>query len=309
MGLFAPSSKRGEPVFVKSTTNTELSLQHMRTLLPVVHPDDRSRLEQDIKMTEAGLYGENRVAFELRNSHLPIHVLRDLRLEHDGLMAQIDFLVIAPHINLLIECKNLIGDIEVNERGDFIRVLDVNGQRKRQGIYSPITQSQRHVQLIRSIQDDKGSFVRIANKLHFDDIYKTAVVLANPKSLLDDAHAPASVRKQIVRADALVGHLKQLEREGRHNSTLNEHDRMQVAERWQQRHVEQPPDIASRYRLTVDPAQIMRLEDGRIVIVPRCPVCGALMVQRTAQRGVRAGKPFWGCSTFPSCNGIINIGD
>ncbi|MBK1717334.1 restriction endonuclease [Thiocystis violacea] len=36
---------------------------------------------------------------------------------------------------------------------------------------------------------------------------------------------------------------------------------------------------------------------------PVCPTCGAAMVLRTAKRGVEAGKPFWGCSTFPKCRG------
>jgi ssDNA-binding Zn-finger/Zn-ribbon topoisomerase 1 len=34
-----------------------------------------------------------------------------------------------------------------------------------------------------------------------------------------------------------------------------------------------------------------------------CPRCGSRMVRRTARRGSRAGKPFWGCSRFPSCTG------
>jgi restriction system protein len=32
-----------------------------------------------------------------------------------------------------------------------------------------------------------------------------------------------------------------------------------------------------------------------------CPKCGAEMVLRTAQRGVCAGRQFWGCSEFPRC--------
>lgn len=34
-----------------------------------------------------------------------------------------------------------------------------------------------------------------------------------------------------------------------------------------------------------------------------CPLCGASMVLRTARRGRRRGKQFWGCSRFPSCMG------
>lgn len=36
---------------------------------------------------------------------------------------------------------------------------------------------------------------------------------------------------------------------------------------------------------------------------PACPSCGAAMVLRTAKKGANAGKPFWGCSTYPACRG------
>ncbi|MCC6910198.1 MAG: restriction endonuclease [Phycisphaerales bacterium] len=35
---------------------------------------------------------------------------------------------------------------------------------------------------------------------------------------------------------------------------------------------------------------------------PICPQCGAVLIPRTAKRGVRAGSKFLGCSTFPNCN-------
>ena len=41
--------------------------------------------------------------------------------------------------------------------------------------------------------------------------------------------------------------------------------------------------------------------------VPACPRCGSPMVLRTAKRGAREGKQFWGCSTYPRCRGIVNI--
>jgi restriction system protein len=37
---------------------------------------------------------------------------------------------------------------------------------------------------------------------------------------------------------------------------------------------------------------------------PSCPKCGGTMVKRTAQRGLNAGKQFWGCLAFPKCPGV-----
>ncbi|WP_366664520.1 topoisomerase DNA-binding C4 zinc finger domain-containing protein [Mesorhizobium sp.] len=38
-----------------------------------------------------------------------------------------------------------------------------------------------------------------------------------------------------------------------------------------------------------------------------CPKCSAGMKLRTAQRGRYAGRDFWGCRNYPSCNEIVNI--
>jgi len=39
-----------------------------------------------------------------------------------------------------------------------------------------------------------------------------------------------------------------------------------------------------------------------------CPKCGAPMVQREVKSGDKAGTKFWGCSSFPKCRTIQNIG-
>ncbi|KGK01640.1 topoisomerase DNA-binding C4 zinc finger domain-containing protein [Thalassotalea sp. ND16A] len=41
---------------------------------------------------------------------------------------------------------------------------------------------------------------------------------------------------------------------------------------------------------------------------PVCPACGSNMDLRIAKKGSYAGKSFWGCSAFPRCKGIVNIG-
>ena len=39
-----------------------------------------------------------------------------------------------------------------------------------------------------------------------------------------------------------------------------------------------------------------------------CPQCGSTMVKRVARKGGNAGSEFWGCSTFPSCRGVRQLG-
>lgn len=40
---------------------------------------------------------------------------------------------------------------------------------------------------------------------------------------------------------------------------------------------------------------------------PSCPVCSSAMIKRLAKRGANAGNPFWGCSKYPGCRGVVNV--
>jgi four helix bundle suffix protein len=40
---------------------------------------------------------------------------------------------------------------------------------------------------------------------------------------------------------------------------------------------------------------------------PACPECGKPMRRRTAHKGSHAGQPFWGCTGYPECKGILAI--
>ena len=40
---------------------------------------------------------------------------------------------------------------------------------------------------------------------------------------------------------------------------------------------------------------------------PACPLCASPMSRRQARSGKNAGQPFWGCSAYPKCQGILPI--
>ena len=43
------------------------------------------------------------------------------------------------------------------------------------------------------------------------------------------------------------------------------------------------------------------------VRIPPFPQCGKPTVLRTAKSGKSTGKQFWGCSTYPACQGIVSV--
>jgi len=40
-----------------------------------------------------------------------------------------------------------------------------------------------------------------------------------------------------------------------------------------------------------------------------CPKCGSTMVLRETKKGGNAGKPFWGCSSFPKCRAVVAVSE
>lgn len=456
-----------EPVILKEGSDAKEQLATLESLRETVPRSQRRRLDSDIRALKAGIVGEDRILFELRNSHLPLVVIHDLHLEFEGLTAQIDFLVLTRRRNFVLECKNLYGDISVNARGDFVRSF---GGRRREGIYSPITQNQRHLGLMKRINlSTKGAIMSTLLSPRFDDLYRGLVVLANPKTILHDRNAKKEVKQQLVRGDQLVATIESINSmRGPADGKIPFKDVIEKAERWLSMDTPVRTDYTARYfegespsvgrtgslaggigvaaggpdvpsqaqgdvgsmearpagasgtgqvsafpdgdsswdalvaKLTdaedvgVDatrfesaagsmpvgasaqapampagasvqwpaatqgpavpasavaqwsksssapvsvaaqaPTTPVRVEsqvpavpasaasqvsttparaksqaigDGTDPDAPRCPVCGSTMVLRTAKRGARAGKKFWGCSEYPYCRGIINVG-
>ncbi len=50
------------------------------------------------------------------------------------------------------------------------------------------------------------------------------------------------------------------------------------------------------------------IAQSNAAIEPICPQCGSGMVKRTARKGSNAGGEFWGCSKFPTCKGVRQLG-
>lgn len=193
MGIF---DKIKEPIFLKESNSLQLHLEQLEKLLPAASPSTVSRIQQDIRLTKAGIVGENNIRYELNNSHMPMIVLHDLCLERGDLSAQIDYLIITRKRHFIVECKNLIGDIQVTNTGDFVRTIG----DKKEGIYSPITQNQRHLELLKQIRKDTKTNILSQGlfEKYFYNAYRSVVVQANPKSVLNIKYAPKELKQQVV---------------------------------------------------------------------------------------------------------------
>lgn len=309
MGLF---DKIKGPVFYKDDSEAEKQLVALKVLREKATSAQAERLDQEISKVEAGIIGEKQVRFELENSHIPMYVLHDVFLEHNGLTAQIDYLVITRKNSYVIECKNLYGNIEINNSGSFIRTWKYGNKVNKEGIYSPITQNQRHMELIKEIRvQAKGNFITKAIfEKYFYSNYHSIVVLANPKTVLNDKYAKKEIKEQVIRADQLVAYIKKLDEQVKDYSASDK-ELEEVASFFLEQHKQNPVDYVKKFREMLAEEAEESTENTATKAdkteVPFCPICGAPMVLRTAQKGDNKGGKFYGCSKFPKCRGIRQV--
>ncbi len=307
MGLF---DKIKNPVFIKEDSEADKQLSALKELKTQLSRDALDSIDLEINRVEAGILGEKQVHFELENSHIPMYVLHDLFLEDEGLKAQIDYLIITRKNVYIIECKNLYGNIEINNSGSFIRSYQYKGKTYKEGIYSPITQNERHKELIKSIRiKTKNLITKALFEKNFDENYHAIVVLANPKTVLNDKYAKKEIKEKVLRADQLVAYIKN--KDNAKDSVLySEKDMEEAARFFLDRNKTNPVDYVEKYRKMLDeqksesPNVNEKSTESNILT---CPKCGAPMVLRTATKGDKKGNQFYGCSQFPKCRGIRQV--
>ena len=272
-----------KPDFYKADSDAKKQLERLQQLYATAPDRVKPQIERDMKLLAYGIAGEENVAFELNNSYLPIIVLHDLRRQSLVLEAQIDYLIITTKFCLVVECKNLFGNLEVNSRGEFIRELDFNGKRKKEGIYSPVTQNVRHMEMIKALRlgNKRNPLMRVALDKSFGELHKSVIVLANPKTVINLKQAPKEIKDQIIRSDQLIAHIKKLLRENK-DLASSEKDMYEMADFFVGLHKENPVDYAEKYLLDggaveLDGAIVNKEESGGVeVAIEETPLYQAL---------------------------------
>ena len=197
-----------ETAFLKEDSTIDTDLVKLKEIRDKVK--NKSEIDKDIKLIELGVKGEAEIAFELKNANLGLVVLRDITLEFQGNKAQIDYVIVSKGFTYFVECKNLIGNIYIDNNGQFTREYNYNGKKIKEGIYSPYTQAVRHKEIFRNIWlNSHNSFVKLLVGSSFDNNwYKPLVVLSNSKALLYDKYAPKNIRDCTIRVDQLVSYIE-----------------------------------------------------------------------------------------------------
>ena len=313
MSLFG----KPEVIILKESSDAKAYLPQLEELQKGVPSGSElaKKIDKEIAITKAGIIGEDAILFELKNSGMDLVVLHDIYIEtQDGRGAQVDFVVITPYVRVFIECKNLFGDIEINDRGDFIRTMTYGGRKVKEGIYSPITQNERHLAVFKDIQlSEHGMVGRASINMYFSEYNRSLVVLANPKTIVNDRYAPKSVKDQVIRADQLISILKSMKSSVKYSKK----EMLSNGEGMLARNIDNRKEYIQKFMelkeqvmetsFEPEPAKDIQRPAGKEAGVQICPWCGKELVIRTAKKGSNAGKQFYGCIGFPKCRYVRKI--
>lgn len=231
-----------EPIVKKDIEESNLQLQELHQLSKRVK-DEKKREEiiKDMLLFQIGLDGEKSVMYELKNSNVPMIILHDIRLESATQSAQIDFVIIMHEYILLLETKKLQGDIEITSEGDFIRHFknSLGKTYKKEGVYSPVVQNQRHVEVLRKMLVGAGIIKNMP-------VY-SKVIVASPKTIITKSKAPKEIANQIHKADQISSVLKKT----LHTTPeVKEETMVNIYKYLLTKHTPQQYDLLSRYNLT-----------------------------------------------------------
>ena len=140
-------------MLLKTADDRSGDIQALEALLRTPNLDARQRraITDEIWAIRLGAKSEADAAyqldFDLRDSR---HwaVIHDLRIEVDGLVAQIDHLVISRMLEVFVcESKSYTGGVKVNEHGEWSTYRD----RRPIGIPSPVEQNRRHIKVLEQV--------------------------------------------------------------------------------------------------------------------------------------------------------------
>lgn len=179
------------------------AIERLERRLATAKPDERAAIQEELRIRRAGIKGEREASYFLDfsfGSSKNHGVIHNLRIEHGGLTAQIDHLVINRFYNIdILETKHFASGLKIEEDGSFHRYDDY--ERRYVPIRSPLAQAERHKELLisflRANKMDPRSFggvgLRLEPVVNCYVLVNTSAKIVRPVGL-NTSHVIASDR-------------------------------------------------------------------------------------------------------------------
>jgi ssDNA-binding Zn-finger/Zn-ribbon topoisomerase 1 len=320
-------------MIIKNKDDCQEQIDYLSDLLERNLPvAKKGMVERELKNLYSGKKGEESSAyyldFEFRSSKNWM-LIHDLRLEHNGDVAQIDHLLIGRMLDIyVVESKNFSQGVVISEEGDFCYFY----HNKPIPIQSPLAQNERHIRLLdRFLTDNNLLPKRLGVTLR--PAYKNIVLisptsrLTKPKKGLYDCSAVMKSDKFLERfnndlKDESIGSMMSIAKLISENSLRTFVEALVLAHTpttinyLAKFGLEKKPPVNADVCKTASIADVKSAEEyeekdvvRQELAAPACPKCGVTMVRRTTSKGKNAGREFWGCSGFPKCWGRLQDKD
>lgn len=207
MGILDIFEQFRDTIFLKEDSSLQKIVIELENLLEKEPKNEQ--LQQELYIAKKGLKGEDEIAYQLKKANIGMYVLRDINIEYEDLKAQIDFIVVTPWCCYFIECKNLIGNITIDERGNFIREYTYNGNTIKKGMESPYRQVCAQREVYKKIWIKiQGKFKTFLYERNFEELHRVLVVASNGENILNTEKAPIDIKYEVVKSDGLIRKLE-----------------------------------------------------------------------------------------------------
>lgn len=139
-------------MLIKKRDSKQAEIDELTTLLSFPLSENKKfMIEREVRFIRSGDQGETDAAYFIDfhfGSNKNWAVIHDLRLEHNGRVAQIDHLLINRYFEVyVLESKNFSYGVKITDTGEFL----VNYDNKYFSIESPIEQNKRHLIVLEEI--------------------------------------------------------------------------------------------------------------------------------------------------------------
>ncbi|WP_228028189.1 nuclease-related domain-containing protein [Chitinibacter fontanus] len=188
-------------MIVKAPDSKQAQLNELNLLLERgdLSTQQRENISSEIYRVKQGEVGEQNSAYEvdfyLKDSKNWM-VIHDLRIEHNGRVAQIDHLLINRMLEVyVIETKNFNADLEINDSGEFTAIYP----KKKFGIPSPLAQNEKHIVVLKDLSKTLPLPTRLGVTLHPDFI---SVVMVSKNQRISRPQKYDT--KNVIKADGIL---------------------------------------------------------------------------------------------------------
>jgi hypothetical protein len=219
--------------------------------------------------------------------------------KENGETTEIDVVLIKSDGIFVFESKNYSGWIFGDEKSkNWTQTLPQGkGRSHKERFFNPILQNEVHIKWLRRIVGDGlpiYSIIAFSERCTLKKVSVTSqdVQVINRNVILSAVeHAGSMQSRKLSREEV--------------DETYNKlYPFTQVSEEQKLQHVHNIRAKHSTLRLYNEKVSFRKDTNEKELVSKVCPNCSALLVLRTAKKGINSGQQFYGCSNYPKCKYI-----